>query len=87
MVVTDVVAYSLSDPMNRGWQEAIQLMKEGATWDWELYIPSELGYGNNGSGKIPPRSVLIFTLQLISVRTTMIYQHPIINSVESLTFL
>ena len=35
-----------SFPVNgviRGWTEALQLMKEGDVW--ELYIPSELGYG------------------------------------------
>jgi len=44
----------------------MQLMKEGATW--ELYIPSELAYGDRGAGaKIPGGSVLIFTLEMIEV--------------------
>ena len=37
--------------MIKGWTEAMQLMKEGDKW--ELYIPSELGYGDSGS---PPKS-------------------------------
>jgi len=45
----------------------MQLMKEGAKW--ELYIPSELGYGDRGAGgSIPGGAVLIFTLDLLKVR-------------------
>merc|ERR1719412_907961 len=33
-----------------GWTEAMQLMVEGDKW--EMYIPSELGYGDSGS---PPK--------------------------------
>jgi len=45
----------------------MQLMKEGAKW--ELYIPSELGYGDRGAGgSIPGGAVLIFTLELLKVR-------------------
>merc|ERR1719428_328711 len=32
----------------KGWTEAMQLMVEGDKW--EMYIPSELGYGDSGSG-------------------------------------
>lgn len=45
----------------------MQLMKEGAKW--ELYIPSELGYGDRGAGAdIPGGAVLVFTLELLKVR-------------------
>ena len=33
----------------KGWTEAMQLMPEGAKW--ELYIPSELAYGDTQRGK------------------------------------
>ena len=50
----------------RGWTEALQLMKEGDKW--ELTIPSELAYGKRGAGGlIPPNSVLVFEVELISV--------------------
>lgn len=50
----------------KGWTEAMQLMKEGGKW--ELYIPSELGYGDRGAGgSIPGGAVLIFTLELLEV--------------------
>lgn len=50
-----------------GWQEALQLMKPGATW--MLYIPSNLAYGAHGAGSlIGPNETLIFKVDLISVK-------------------
>ena len=49
-----------------GWVEALQLMSVGAKW--KLFIPAELGYGNRAQGPIPAGSVLIFEVELISVR-------------------
>ena len=44
----------------------MQLMKEGAKW--ELYIPSELGYGDRGAGgMIPGGAALVFTMELLEV--------------------
>jgi FKBP-type peptidyl-prolyl cis-trans isomerase FklB len=48
-----------------GWTEALQLMKEGAKW--QLVLPPNIGYGERGAGQIPPNSVLIFEVELISV--------------------
>lgn len=48
-----------------GWVEGLQLMNEGAAW--RLFIPSELAYGNHGTGPIQPNSTLIFDVQLIKV--------------------
>lgn len=49
----------------RGWNEALQLMKEGG--QWMLYIPSELAYGSMSGGRVPPNSVLIYDLHLVNV--------------------
>ena len=48
-----------------GWVEALQLMRPGD--EWILYVPSELGYGKEGAGPIPPGSALIFRIELIDV--------------------
>ncbi|HMR55715.1 MAG TPA: FKBP-type peptidyl-prolyl cis-trans isomerase [Cyclobacteriaceae bacterium] len=48
-----------------GWTEALQLMREGDKG--MLYIPSELGYGEQGGGQIPHNSVLVFEVELIKV--------------------
>jgi FKBP-type peptidyl-prolyl cis-trans isomerase len=50
-----------------GWQEALSLMKEGD--EWELVIPSELGYGANRAGNVPSNQTLIFNMQLIAVKS------------------
>jgi FKBP-type peptidyl-prolyl cis-trans isomerase FklB len=50
----------------RGWTEALQLMQEGAKW--QLFIPSDLAYGERGAGRdIGPYSTLIFEVELISI--------------------
>jgi peptidylprolyl isomerase/FKBP-type peptidyl-prolyl cis-trans isomerase FklB len=48
-----------------GWQEALQLMRPGD--EWLLYVPSNLGYGDDAAGEIPPGSPLIFKIELIDV--------------------
>lgn len=48
-----------------GWTEALQKMKKGAVY--ELYIPSNLAYGERGTPGIPGNSVLIFNVELVDV--------------------
>ena len=48
-----------------GWVEGLQLMSEGSAY--RLFIPSELAYGEHGTGPIRPNSTLIFDVQLLKV--------------------
>lgn len=49
-----------------GWTEALQLMPVGSKW--QLFIPSDLGYGDAGAGAdILPGSTLIFDVELLEV--------------------
>merc|ERR1711998_771524 len=51
----------------KGWTEAMQLMVEGDKW--EMYIPSDLAYGESGSPpKIPGGSALIFRMEIIKIK-------------------
>ena len=51
----------------KGWTEAMQLMVEGDKW--EMYIPSELGYGDRGSPpKIGGGNVLVFTMEILKIK-------------------
>ena len=58
-----------SFPVNgviKGWTEALQLMSVGDKY--ELFVPSELAYGEQGAGAdIPPYSTLIFEVELLKI--------------------
>ena len=53
----------------KGWEEGVVGMKVGGTR--KLTIPPALGYGVTGAGGgvIPPNATLLFTVELLSVRT------------------
>jgi len=51
----------------KGWTEAMQLMVEGDKW--ELYIPSDLAYGDRGRPpKIGGGDCLVFTIEIIKIK-------------------
>ncbi len=62
----------------KGWTEALQLMPVGSRW--QLFVPSDLAYGERGAGggggkraggprpqTVGPKATLIFELELMSV--------------------
>jgi FKBP-type peptidyl-prolyl cis-trans isomerase FkpA len=56
--------FSLNGGVIKGWQIGIPFIKPGGRII--LYIPSGLAYGPAGKGSIPPNTVLIFTVDLVS---------------------
>jgi len=48
-----------------GWFFMVQEMEEGD--EFTIYLPSSYAYGQNGSGSIPPNTVLVFDITLIRV--------------------
>jgi len=60
----DTISFPLSGVIS-GWTEGLQLMTVGSTYN--LYIPSNLGYGSREAGPIPGNSVLIFKIELLGM--------------------
>jgi len=51
----------------QGWSEALKLMPVGSKW--QLFIPSNLAYGEKGAGsQIGPNSTLIFEVELLAIK-------------------
>lgn len=60
------VSFPLKE-MIPGWIEALKLMKVGSTW--ELYIPANLAYGEQGAPPfVGPNETLIFKVNLIDAK-------------------
>jgi FKBP-type peptidyl-prolyl cis-trans isomerase FklB len=49
----------------KGWQQAFLAMKPGAKW--QLFVPPELGYGNNSPPMVPPGALLVYEIELLKV--------------------
>jgi len=55
-----------SNGVIKGWQEALALMKPGSKY--ELWIPPTLAYDVESPPTIPPGSMLIFEVELLSIK-------------------
>ena len=55
-----------SNGVIKGWQEALALMKPGSKY--QLWIPPALAYDLESPPSIPPGSMLIFDVELVSIK-------------------
>lgn len=60
----DAVAQFPLSNLIEGWKIAVPLLKKGGKGTFLL--PSKLGYGTTGSGGVPPNTVIIFDIELVS---------------------
>jgi len=73
-------SYSRGEPITipvggviQGWIEALQMMPVGSKW--KIYIPSDLGYGDYGSGPtIPGGATLVFEMELLEIKNKPVTQ-------------
>ena len=49
-----------------GWTEGIQKINKGGKI--KLYVPPQLGYGDEGNQGIPPSATLIFDVELLEIK-------------------
>lgn len=54
------------DGVIEGWQEGLVGAKEGTVR--KLYVPSDMGYGPQGSASIPPDAPLAFIIEIVEVK-------------------
>lgn len=57
----------VADGSIKGFNEAVQMMVEGA--QWTVYVPSDLAYADRGAGGvIPAHAALVFSIELLEVQ-------------------
>ena len=50
-----------------GWREALKLMPAGSKW--QLFVPPQLAYGENGTGRhVGPNATLVYELELLAIK-------------------
>jgi FKBP-type peptidyl-prolyl cis-trans isomerase FklB len=57
---------SAVDRISFGWADALKLMKEGSTW--QVFVPPNLAYGARDRGNVPANSVIVFEVELLSIK-------------------
>ena len=61
------VTFKVQGGVIPGWSEALKLMPVGSKW--QVFIPSQLAYGERGAGsQIGPNVTLIFEIELLSIK-------------------
>ena len=55
----------MANQVIKGWTEILQIMPVGSTY--EVYIPQQLAYGAQNTGKIKPFSCLKFKIELLGI--------------------
>jgi len=63
----------------KGWTEALTNMNVGSKW--EIYIPPNLAYGENGQRNIEPNSLLIFDVELVEIKKPEPPPQPITSDI------
>ncbi len=71
------------DEVIPGWTEGVQLIGEGG--EIRLHIPPDLGYGDYGSGNIPPGATLVFDVVLLQVKKAEIETEAATSVTPSVT--
>lgn len=57
--------FTIAPGLIAGWIEGLQKMKVGDKW--QLFVPPQLAYGEEGSRDIEPNSLLVFDIELLEI--------------------
>lgn len=58
--------YSPDTQLIAGFKEALLMMEVGDRW--RVFIPSHMGYGEQGNGPVPPDANLVFDLEILEIQ-------------------